>query len=78
MNAQPCGKCRHYDVIKGPRFKSTGFGRCVPRSIYPTKEGPGQRFPPNAKRAAEGTMPQIEAVRETDTVPTCTQFEAKE
>lgn len=78
MNNQPCGQCRHYDVIRGPLRRATGMGRCAARSIYPTKEGPGQRFPAGVKRAAEGAMTKMEVVRDSEIVAACTLFEARE
>lgn len=71
MNNLPCGKCREYDAIIGSRQVPTGYGRCVPKSVYPTQEGPGQRFPPGAKRAAEGAMPKLEVVKKNEVVPHC-------
>lgn len=50
MNTVKCENCKNYDVIRSGKTKTPKHGWCVPRSLYPFKEGPGQTFPANARR----------------------------
>jgi hypothetical protein len=73
MNTQNCGTCEHYDpVIRG--VKETKWGWCVKNSTYPNKEGPGQLFPTEAKRAASGAMPEPYIVRKEQIMPNCALY----
>lgn len=75
----PCNDCANYDPIVGRESKLTGFGHCVPRSIYPFKEGPGQTFPKDATRVTSPTgLPKLEVVRATEVKPACPLFRSKE
>lgn len=72
-NDLPCGQCKHFDPVRGPRRRPvTGFGRCVARSVYPLEEGPGQTFPPHAKRSETTSF---EIVRNNEVVPQCVHAE---
>lgn len=56
-NTNPCGKCKHYDPSIGARGRVNPFGQCSLKSIYPAKEGIGQKFPPNVKRMDDPAKP---------------------
>lgn len=71
MNKLECGKCAKYDPILGPNEKRTKRGWCIPRSIYPATEGPGQIFPPGVKRAEAGELAKPFIVRDKQVVESC-------
>lgn len=78
MATKPCKACKLYDVIIGPGSKPTTHGRCIPRSVYPQKEGPGQVFPPGVKRMEEADKPcKPYIVEGNGIVKTCIMFQDK-
>lgn len=78
MNTNPCGKCKHFDVVVGPRNKANPFGWCAARSTYPAKEGPGQKFPAGVKRVDDPIKPAKPLIVYQDTVEHgCSHFQAK-
>jgi hypothetical protein len=79
VNDQPCGKCVKFDPVVGPRNKANSFGWCAARSVYPAKEGPGQRFPPDVQRVADPSAPAKPLIVYQDKVEKgCTFFQPKE
>jgi hypothetical protein len=66
-----CGECANYDPILGPGEKETKRGWCIPRSVYPAVEGPGQVFPPGVKRAKKGELAKPYIVKKYDLLPGC-------
>lgn len=77
MADKPCGSCRKFDPIIGQRLHRIGYGRCVPRSTYPAREGPGQVFPPGARRASEGAPADAHVVPHDHVATYCTFYEAR-
>lgn len=71
INNLPCGRCRQFDVIRGPGGKATRRGRCAKKSVYPAKEGPGQVFPAGVRRAGPGEAVDIRIVRKDQVVEMC-------
>jgi hypothetical protein len=67
----PCGQCANYDPRLGPKYKDTKRGNCIARAKYPHKEGPGQVFPPNAKRVAKGQLAEPFLVKKDQVVASC-------
>jgi len=54
-NDQPCDACDYFDpVLRGKQGKltETSWGWCAKKSVYPYKEGPGQKFPVGVMRVA--------------------------
>lgn len=55
-NKHPCSTCQYFDpVLRGT--KSTKWGWCTRKSVYPLKEGPGQVFPPGVQRVENAEEP---------------------
>lgn len=78
MNTTPCGKCKHFDPVLGPRNKVNPFGWCAVKSVYPAKEGPGQVFPPDVKRVDDASKPAKPFIVYQDKVETgCAFFQPK-
>lgn len=78
MNTNPCGKCKNFDPVLGPRNKANAFGWCAARSVYPAKEGPGQVFPPNVKRVDDPAKPAKPLIVYEDKVEAgCAFFQPK-
>lgn len=78
MNENPCGKCAHYDRVLGPRNTANPFGWCAARSVYPAKEGPGQKFPAGVRRVDDPSKPAKPLIVYQDTVDRgCTRFQKK-
>lgn len=71
INELPCGQCKNYDPILGPNERETRRGWCIPRSVYPFKEGPGQVFPVGVKHVAKGQLAQPYVVKKDYVHPTC-------
>ena len=71
MNGLPCGNCKLFDPILGPGEKATRRGMCIPRSTYPTYEGPGQVFPPGVPRAPVGELAKPFIVKRDQVVGPC-------
>jgi hypothetical protein len=76
INSKSCGDCANYDPIlkgkNGAGVVETKRGRCVKFSTYPHKEGPGQKFPPNAVRVDNpGDLASVKVVEKTQIVPGC-------
>ena len=71
INDMPCGLCANYDPRLGPKYKDTKRGNCVARAKYPFKEGPGQVFPPKAKRVKEGELAEPFLVKKDQVVASC-------
>lgn len=79
-NNKTCDTCDHFDpVLKGKHGKvvETVWGWCAAQSIYPTNEGPGQKFPAGVTRAAEGEMAKPKIVRKNEVIPSCKLFKAR-
>lgn len=70
-NELECGKCLFYDPMLGPKEKDTKKGWCVKRSKYPHQEGPGQVFPPDAERVAQGQLAKPFIVRKAQVITIC-------
>jgi len=82
INDKPCDTCEHFDpVMRGQAGKGgvreTTWGWCASRSIYPTREGPGQRFPAGVKRAEEGELAKPIIIRKKQVVSNCRLYTAK-
>jgi len=78
VNDKPCQSCAHYDrIVLGDGTKQGRHGWCAIRSIYPAKEGSGQVFPMNVKRAGPGVLASPFIVTGAETVTSCTTFHAK-
>lgn len=82
LNDKKCSNCKHYDpILKGnPRggLKETPRGWCAKFSLYPYKEGPGQKFPEGVTRVTSPTdraSPKI--VHKDEIVPNCSAFIAQ-
>jgi len=79
MNTNACGTCKNFDQLVGPRSKAQPFGWCAARSVYPTREGPGQAFPPNVKRMDDPEKPAKPLIVYQTTVDAaCVFFDKKE
>lgn len=77
-NKSPCGQCKWYDPIMGPRGKLNPFGWCSLKSIYPAREGVGQSFPPNVRRMDDPAKPAKPVVVHAERIEAhCTQFSKK-
>jgi len=70
-NALKCGACMFYDPMQGPNNKDTDRGWCAKKSVYPTKEGPGQLFPKGVNRATAGMLAKPVLVRKHSLVANC-------
>lgn len=70
-NTVKCGDCVHYDPVLGPGERHINKGWCIKRSLYPSHEGPGQMFPPHAKRVKVGELAQPFIVRKDQCVLAC-------
>jgi len=78
MNQLRCQDCKFYDPILPPRGKQNTHGWCSQCSVYPFKEGPGQRFPPGVKRVKEPGLPaRPRIVRADELVDYCAHAECK-
>jgi hypothetical protein len=71
MNQTPCGRCCFYDPLLGSKGRDTQMGWCMKRSEYPFREGPGQVFPPNVTRVAEGQLAKPFIVKKGQIVGPC-------
>ena len=71
MNKLPCGECKLFDPILGPGEKKTRRGQCVPRSVYPAREGPGQVFPTGVARVPVGELAKPFIVKLDQVVAPC-------
>lgn len=68
-NQLKCRDCTFYDPIRA----DGSHGWCVQKSLYPFKEGPGQRFPTGARRVAStDALAKPVIVRANDVVRACT------
>lgn len=79
-NNKACDTCEYFDpVLKGKHGKTveTIWGWCAKKSLYPTKEGQGQIFPPGVKRANEGEMPKPVIIRKGQVVSNCTLYQVR-
>ena len=60
-NDKPCDSCDYFDpVLRGALkggLRDTVWGWCAKRSVYPTKEGPGQKFPADVQRMEDPASP---------------------
>lgn len=81
LNDKPCDTCRHFDpVLRGNNkgLKETKWGWCAKYSIYPAKEGPGQKFPAGVQRVSDPDKPaQPKIVQKGEVVQNCTKFQEK-
>lgn len=83
LNSNPCDQCEHYDpVMRGQPAKGgvreTVWAWCAVKSTYPSKEGPGQKFPENVKRVAEDSpLSEPYIVRRGQVVTNCTMFSVR-
>lgn len=78
FNDKPCGTCKFYDPImkgapKGGLVK-TRRGWCMKYSLYPHKEGPGQKFPSDVTRVKEGERAKPKIVKNTEVVSNCEYY----
>jgi hypothetical protein len=78
VNDKPCQRCAHFDrIVLGDGTREARHGWCALGSTYPAKEGPGQVFPLNVKRAAPGALAAPVIVAGDETVTSCTTFHGK-
>lgn len=77
-NKNPCGKCKWYDPLMGPRGKQNPVGWCSIRSVYPMYEIGGRKFPDGVKRMDDPTKPSKPVIVYQDRVEAhCPSFKAK-
>lgn len=79
FNDKPCDTCEHYDPVMrgrsaGGGLKETNWAWCAKRSKYPSKEGPGQKFPAGVERAEAGAMAEPCIVRKGQVVTNCRTY----
>jgi hypothetical protein len=81
MNDKPCDGCQHFDpIMRGNNrgLRETKWAWCAVHSIYPHKEGPGQRFPDGVKRVSDPDKPaQPKIIRKGEVVTNCLKFQEK-
>ena len=78
LNGKPCNTCENYAVISiGDGQKKAARGWCVPKSVYPAQEQPGQVFPPGVKRAPVGELAKPHIVVGVEIVPHCVEYREK-
>lgn len=83
MNSNPCDKCASFDPVLrgalGGGLRETTWGWCAQKSVYPAKEGPGQKFPEGVARVDDPSTPAKPfLVRRGETVKNCTLYSAKQ
>lgn len=80
-NDKPCDTCQYFDtVMRGdPKggLRETNWAWCVKKSKYPFKEGPGQKFPAEAVRVAEGEAAVPVIVKRGNVVSHCNMYTAR-
>jgi len=78
LNQKTCTSCEHFDPVlrgqPGGTVRETVWGWCTLRSIYPTKEGPGQKFPEAVRRAEEGQLAKPYIVKKGQVVLHCYDY----
>lgn len=52
-------------------MRETVWGWCTHRSVYPTQEGPGQKFPEGVRRAEAGELAKPYIVKKGQVVLHC-------
>lgn len=78
-NSNPCGKCKWYDPLMGPRGKVNPFGWCAKKSVYPMHEVGGRKFPDDVKRMDDPVKPAKPVVVYRDRVEAhCVLFTNKD
>lgn len=81
LNDKPCDGCNHFDpVMRGNNkgLRETKWAWCAKKSIYPVKEGPGQKFPDGVQRLTDSDKPaQPKIVQKGEVVQNCTQFQER-
>lgn len=80
FNDKPCETCQHYDAVmrgmpggKGG-LRETNWAWCAKRSKYPSKEGPGQKFPAEVSRVEEGDLAAPFIVKRGQVVANCDMY----
>jgi len=78
LNDKTCNTCANYSVISiGDGQKKANRGWCIPKSIYPAQEQPGQIFPPGVRRAPLVELGKPVIVVGADVVGHCAEYKAK-
>jgi hypothetical protein len=73
-NTLRCSECKYFDPVTPPKGHTASHGWCVARSLYPFKEGPGQVFPPSARRVdSPEKLAKPVIVRTDEVVAACPQ-----
>jgi hypothetical protein len=78
INDKPCGGCKNYDPILGSGERPKRRGWCIPRSLYPAEEGPGQIFPAGVKRVNAGELAKPYIVKKDYVHPMCGLYKVAE
>ena len=81
FNNKTCDTCQYFDaVMRGnPKggLRETNWAWCSKKSKYPFKESPGQKYPDEVERVAEGELPIPFIVKRKVVVPHCTEYTAR-